>query len=178
MSELGMKAKSPFCKPVCHAVFRERFLSTQYFNILTHSLLTQIKERHHRGQKVWLKGKEPGHCCRSPFTQKSFSPCIRLLVWKPSSSLSTVSGSKQKVFIFSSRYQLTFSSTMLNIRAKALAAPVPSIVVSSAVPKLQTKRKVIKKALERIEFKNDNNHGALEEIQFFAHSLQGRMNFT
>lgn len=71
-----------------------------------------------------------------------------------------------------------FSSTMLNIRAKALAAPVPSIVVSSAVPKLQTKRKVIKKALERIEFKNDNNYGALEEIQFFAHSLQGRMNFT
>lgn len=24
MAELGMKAKSPFCKPVCHAVFRER----------------------------------------------------------------------------------------------------------------------------------------------------------
>jgi len=58
-----------------------------------------------------------------------------------------VAGSKQKVFIFSSRYQLTFSSTMLNIRAKALAAPVLSIEVSSAVPKSQTKRKVLKKAL-------------------------------
>lgn len=136
----------------------------------------QIKEQHHRGKKVLLKWKD--HCCRSSFTQKSFSPCIRLLVWKPSSSLSTVSGSKQKVFIFSSRYQLKFSSTMLNIRAKALAAPVPSIVVSSAVPKLQTKRKVIKKALDRIEFKNYNNLGTLEEIQFSAHSLQGRMNFT
>lgn len=67
---------------------------------------------------------------------------------------------------------------MLNIRAKALAAPVPSIVVSSAVPKLQTKRKVIKKAWDGIEFKNDNNLGAHEETQFFAQSLQGRMNFT
>lgn len=160
-----MKAKSSLCK--CHAVFRERFLSTQYFNILTLSLLTQIKERHHRGQQVLLNWKEPGHCCRSQFTQKSFSPCIRLLVWKPSSSLSTVSGSKQKFFIFSSRYQLKFSSTMLNIRAKALAAPVPSIVVTSAVPKLQMKRKVIKKARDGIEFKNDNNLGALKEI----HSL-------
>lgn len=45
-----MKAKSPFCK--CHAVFRDRFLSTEYFGILTLSLLTQIKERHHRGQKL------------------------------------------------------------------------------------------------------------------------------
>lgn len=147
------------------------FLSTWYFNILTRSLLMQIKERHHKGQKVLLKLKEPGHCCRSPFAQESFSPCIRLLVRKPSSSLSTVAGSKQKVFIFSSRYQLKFSSTMLNIRAKALAAPVPSIEVSSAVPKLQMKRKVIKKALEGIEFKNDNNFGAFKEIQCSARDL-------
>lgn len=60
---------------------------------------------------------------------------------------------------------------MLNIRAKALTAPVPSIEVSSAVPKLQTKRKVIKKALEGIEFKSDNNFGALEERQCSAHDL-------
>lgn len=83
--------------------------------------------------------------------------------------MSTEAGSKQKVFIFSSRYQLKFSSTMLNIRAKALAAPVPSSEVSSAVPKLQTKRKVIKKALEGIEFKSDNNFGALGEIWCSAH---------
>lgn len=154
------------------------FLSAQYFNILTHSLLTQIKQRHHKGQKVLLKWKEPGHCCRSPFAQESCSPCIRLLVWKPSSSLSTVAGSKQKVLIFSSRYQLKFSSTMLNIRAKALAAPVPSIEVSSAVPKLQTKRKSIKKVLEGIEFKSGNNFGVLKEIWCSAHDLQGRMNLT
>lgn len=147
------------------------FLSTQHFNILTHFMLTKIKERYHKGQKVLLKWKEPRHCCRSPFAQKSCSPCIRLLVWKPSSSLSTVAGSKQKVFIFSSRYQLKFSSTMLNIRAKALAAPVPSIEVSSAVPKLQTKRKVLKKALKGIEFKSDNKFGALEEIQCSACDL-------
>lgn len=139
----------------------------QYFNILTHFMLTQIKERYHKGQKVLLKC----HCRRSPFAQESCSPCIRLLVWKPSSSLSTVVGSKQKVFIFSSRYQLKFSSTMLNIRAKALAAPVPSIEVSSAVPKLQTKRKVLKKALEGIEFKNDSKFGALEEIWCSVHDL-------
>lgn len=60
---------------------------------------------------------------------------------------------------------------MLNIRAKALAAPVPSIEVSSAVPKLQMKRKVIKKALEGIEFKNDNNFGAFKEIQCSARDL-------
>lgn len=150
---------------------RRGFSSTQHFNILTHSLLTQIKERHHKGQKVLLQWKEPGHCCRSPVAQESGSPCIRLLVWKRSSSLSTVAGSKQKVFIFSSRYQLKFSSTMLNIRAKALAAPVPSIEVSSAVPKLQTKRKVIKKALEGMEFNSDNNFGTLEEIWCSTHDL-------
>lgn len=148
-----MKVESPHCKPVCCTVFRERLLSAQYFNIPNHSRLSQIKKRYHKRQKVLVKRKEPDHCCRSLFAQESCSPCIRLLVWKPSSSLSTVAGSKQKVFIFSSRYQLKFSSTMLNIRAKALAAPVLSIEVSSAVPKLQTKRKVLKRALEGIECK-------------------------
>lgn len=166
-----MKAESPFCKVVCCAVFRERlFINT----VLQHPdpFLANIdKGETSQGTESPTEMKKPGHCCRSPFAQESCSPCIRLLVRKPSSSLSTEAGSKQKVFIFSSRYQLKFSSTMLNIRAKALAAPVPSIEVSSAVPKLQTKRKVIKKALEGIEFKSDNKFGALEEIWCSAHDL-------
>lgn len=42
-------------------------------------------------------------------------PCILLLLWKTASSLLTESGSVQKCLIFSSRYQLWFSSTRVNI---------------------------------------------------------------
>lgn len=51
----------------------------------------------------------------------SFAPCILLLSIKPPSSLSTVAGAVAKVKMFSSRYQLRFSSNTVAKRWNSLS---------------------------------------------------------
>lgn len=64
--------------------------------------------------------------------QMKHSPCILLLLWKTASFLSTELGSVQKCLIFSSRYQLWFSSTRVNIitNSRSTSVLVPEYLFS------------------------------------------------
>lgn len=70
------------------------------------------------------------------------SPCILLLLWKTASSLSTESGSVQKCLIFSSRYQLWFSSTRVNIitNSRSTSVLVPEYLFRTPIEHIQKSR--------------------------------------
>lgn len=100
------------------------------------------------------------HCKTGVLPCRVGSPCIWLLNRKASSSLSTVLGSKQKVLMFSSKYQLRFSSVTLNIRANFGLMAVVDADESLNVPK---------KAIDFLKSIPVNLLGATSEGMEFPH---------
>lgn len=85
---------------------------------------------HWHTQSIWTK---------SVASQRWHWPCILLLSWNSSSSLSTEPGSVQNDAMFSSKYQLRFSSTTLNIRKKSTSTSWRLWEVPVSIPRVKEK---------------------------------------
>lgn len=110
---------------------------------LNHCLLNlHILQNEVQGFRVSCFPEVPHHV-ESPvvlLSQGTHSPCILLLLWKTASLLSTEFGSVQKCLMFSSKYQLWFSSTRVNMitNSRSTSVLIPEYLFNT--PFRNTKR--------------------------------------
>lgn len=82
--------------------------------------------------------------CRMPVMHHgTHSPCILLLLWKTASLLSTEFGLVQNCLMLSSRYQLWFSSTRVNMitNSRSTSVLIPEYLFSTPLRNIKSVKK-------------------------------------